>query len=309
MIAIDETGSFDASSPAAHFFVAVHLRQYETIYDAQRERFMTWEGSLDRSLKNARGEIKGSALSDAQLFEFARKVVCSHYPIRITPVMFRPAENPVEIVGKHRTVLVLGTQEISNWYADHGNRKLALTYQELSHWIENLNHQQFLKILILGICIYDSFVNTIGHAISGGHDDELLRIALKIDRDFIREPQTEKFWREILRSLIYHRSVENPVPLLTDWTNSGHPFLDKYRADGALDFRAIFQEACSFERSHEHFEIRIADGVSTIFSRHFNLNRCSDAYDLIRHCITADGHVPEIRLNDFDLVARKPRWV
>jgi hypothetical protein len=65
----------------------------------------------------------------------------------------------------------------------------------------------------------------------------------------------------------------------------------------------LFENHCQFVSSHEHFEIRIADGIGTIFSRFLNDGRCKRAYDLLRPCICANGHVPEYLLNDFDLSA------
>lgn len=53
--------------------------------------------------------------------------------------------------------------------------------------------------------------------------------------------------------------------------------------------------------SHDHFEIRIADIVSTIVSRFFNRRRCTQAYSLVRKCFLADGKMRQLVLNDFDM--------
>jgi len=52
IISIDESGSFSASSNLRHFFVAVHLRQDELLYNDKMNQFVAWENSLPKSLKN-----------------------------------------------------------------------------------------------------------------------------------------------------------------------------------------------------------------------------------------------------------------
>ena len=64
IIAIDESGSFGMGSTDRSFFIAVHIRQRKTFYKLKYCQFTEWECSLPKSLKNARGEIKSSSLSD-----------------------------------------------------------------------------------------------------------------------------------------------------------------------------------------------------------------------------------------------------
>lgn len=79
IIAIDETGSFNPDSKYRNFFVAVHIRQRKTLYKLKQRQFIQWESSLPKSLKNPKGEIKSSLLSDEQLIEFARNIICDHF--------------------------------------------------------------------------------------------------------------------------------------------------------------------------------------------------------------------------------------
>ena len=109
VIAIDESGSFAEGAEARHFFAAVHLRQRKTLYKLKQSQFLDWERSLSRSLKNARGEIKGSVLSDDELVKFAHRVMCAHPFLGITPFSIRPADNPKVIVDKHRAIQLMGT--------------------------------------------------------------------------------------------------------------------------------------------------------------------------------------------------------
>ena len=111
IIAIDETGSFSTGSKDRSFFIAVHLRQRKTLYKLKRQHFTEWEGSLPKVLKNPKGEIKSSSLSDDQLTDFARRVVCTHYRVGITPFTVRPSVNTASVIGKHRQVALTGIRE------------------------------------------------------------------------------------------------------------------------------------------------------------------------------------------------------
>jgi hypothetical protein len=301
IIAIDETGTFNESSTRLNFFIAIQIRQRKTLYRQKHDEFRSWEASIDRSLKNHKGEIKTSSLSDDQLFDFARRVMTGAVPVGITPLAIRPADNPLAVFDKHCAVKLIGIRAGVDWYRKKGRVGLGRTYEELGNWFEKLNYQQRMKILLLEKCVADSFTNAIGHSISGKYDSELTRIRFKIDKDFVREPRTEIFWRELLRNELYSRSVEHPIPVLKEWEENGHPFLDMYHKNGSFDFNLLFRKNCGFENSHEHFEIRVADAVNTIFSRFLNDRRCGRAYNLVRRCILRDGHVQQFVLRDFDL--------
>ena len=302
IIAIDETGSFDESSNGLNLFIAVQLRQRKHLYRQKERQFMAWESSIDSSLKNPKGEIKTSRLSDDQLLDFARRVMISTPWVGITPIAVCPAQNPATVMEKYRQVMLRGIHEGEKWYREHGRPGPAQTYLEFGNWLKKLNYQQFMKVIVLSICIVDSFTNAVGHSISGRYDDELTRLRFKIDRDFIRGLPVERFWRELLRNGLYNRTLERPLPIPNTWKKRGHPFLKMYeKDDGTYDFNQLFTKHCSFGLSHEHFEIRISDGVNTIFSRYLNGGSCAPAYTLIRHSILRDGKIIQIVLGDSDL--------
>ena len=130
---------------------------------------------------------------------------------------------------------------------------------------KNLNYAQFLKIYVLGDCVAEALVNTVGHSVTGKYDNELTRTRYLIDRDFIREPRHNSFWHELLRNQIYHASKKNPLPLLKKWKKKGHPFLTKYMKNGILNLNELFWKRLEFVSSHMFFEIRIADAVTRYF--------------------------------------------
>lgn len=301
IIAVDESGSFAARSSDRHFFVAAHVRQRKTLHKLKRQQFLSWERSLPRNLKNPKGEIKGSALSDAQLAEFARKVVCSTYYVGITPYAIRPSENPEAIVEKHRGVMVRSIEAGHDLYSKQGKKDLARTFDEFANWVRKLSYAQTLKIVVLGECIVAALVNAVGHAITGKYDYELPNLRFLIDRDFIKERRPDLFWHELLRNQLWHAGKNNPVPLLDKWQKQGHPFLDKFRRKGYLDFNELFWKQCSFVNSHEIFEVRIADMINTILARYWNSKGCREPYRLVRRCFLHHGRITQLILNDFNL--------
>jgi hypothetical protein len=304
IIAIDESGAFDSESPSLNFFVAAHLRQRRTLYEHKRLQFMAWERSLPSSAKNPRGEIKSTLLSDADLHKFVEKVIRPLPVVGITPYSIRGIDNPRAVVEKHREVALIGTREGVKLYAMQGKRGLAQTVEEFGNWLKNLSYNHYLKIWVLGGCIYTALVNTIGHSISGGHDiQELPRIRYKIDRDFIKEPQHLVFWRILLRNQLWSHSALDPLPVLHTWKQQNHPFLEIFGDERHAAITGIFEQRCDFLLSHEHFEIRLADTVATILNRYWNHQRCAPQYDLIVRSFLRDKRVNGIILNDFDLLS------
>ncbi len=301
IIAIDETGSFSADSNELQFFVAIHMRQRKTLYKIKQRHFSDWESLLPSSLKNSKGEIKSSSLSDEQLFSFAKKVIGSNPIIRITPLAINPVDNPKAKIDKYRKVMLIGINEGVKGYNALGREIDAKIYQEFGNWLKKLNYAQFLKIYVLGDCIAEALVNTVGHSITGKYDNELPNIRYLIDRDFIKEPRHNSFWHELLRNQIYHSSKTNPLPLLKKWKKQGHPFLTKYMKDGYMNLNELFWKRLEFVSSHIYFEIRIADAVNTIISRYFNKHECINAYKIIKKFICKDRRVHKIILKDFDL--------
>src|ERR1700737_2244498 len=172
VIAIDESGSFGSESPLYNFFVAVHIRQRKTLYEQKRRQFDQWENKLPRSLKDNKGEFKGSALSDGQLAEFVRRVIRAHYLVRITPVTIRATDNPITVVDKHREVVLIGVRDGTQFYSEHGRVGPARTYEEFGNWLQNLGYSHFVKLLVLGHCITRARVDSIGHSVSARYDRE-----------------------------------------------------------------------------------------------------------------------------------------
>jgi hypothetical protein len=213
----------------------------------------------------------------------------------------RRVDNPPQIVEKHPAVVEISTRTGVELYNGQGKVALGRTVNDFGNWYRNLGHVQYMKTRMLGWCIHTALVNAVGHAISGGYDrDELPRIRYKIDRDFIKEPRHQVFWRILSRNQTWDGSKYDPLPFLDSWKED-HPFLETIDGEKHTCITEIFQERTEFVASHQHFEIRIADAVATILSRFFNQGQCTDAYRLITGAFLRDGKVHQAILNDFDL--------
>ena len=301
IIAIDETGSFRPKSRKFSFFIAIHLRESGSLLKDKENQYHDWESSLPKSLKNHRGEIKGNALSEEQLLSFVRDVILKSHYVGITPIRFRPIENTENVISDHKTIQLAGINDVILQAQKANNSHIAKTYRDFANWFRNLNYQQYMKIFLLGMCIVDGLRNTIGHAISGGYDNELVDIKYLIDKDFLKGKEQDIFWHELLRNQLYSFSQQDPINLLNTWKETGHPFVDKYASSGYFDLNKIFWDNSSFVESHDNFQIRIADIVCSILSRRYNSESCKIPYNYLKKCFLKDGKIHHVILNRVDI--------
>ena len=300
IIAIDETGDFRPNSNKSNFFIAIHLRQSVSLLKDKEKQYFDWESSLPKSLKNSKGEIKGNALSGEQQLTFVRDVILKNHYVGITPIRFRSIENTEKIISDHKVIQLAGIND-SILQAQKANKPhSAKTYRDFANWFRNLNYQQYMKIFLLGMCIVDGLRNTIGHAISGGYDDELVDIKYLIDKDFLKGKEQDIFWHELLRNQLYSFSLQDPICLLKTWKETGHPFVEKYARGGYFDLNELFWKNCEFVESHEYFQIRIADIVCSILSKRYNSNSSKKAYNYLKKCFSKNGKMHHVILNSVD---------
>lgn len=303
LIAIDESGSFGAATKDINFFVALHLRQGKRRPEQKRDQFLAWERTLPASLKSSKGEFKGAALSDEHLHEFAIRVFGSSPVVGITPVAINTFDQSAATVRKHRHVALVGIREGVKGYRALGRPAVAQTFDEMGNWFQKLDNGIYLKIVLLGECIVKALINSMGHAISGGYDDELVNLRYLIDRDFVRNDRHMTFWRELLRNQLWHITSKRPIPLLNEWRTTGHPFLTKFTRNGKPDLNVLFTKNCEFASSHLHPELRMVDMTAAILTRYLNKRRAARAYGVIRHFFLHHGKIEKIELRDFDLDA------
>lgn len=300
-IAIDETGDFSPKSNKYHFFSAVHLLSTGNNLDLIKNKLFEWEKLLPRSLKNHKGEIKGSSLSNDQLDKFIDLVLLSKPKIPISVVTIIPKLNHYAIINKHKQIQLKGILEGIELFKKLGRPEIAKTVNDFFYWFRKLSYSNFIKIELLGLIIYKSLRVSIGTLISSKKEDELLNLSFIIDEIFLKGFQQNTFWHELLRNQIYSESMKEPLPFLIDW-GPDHPFISKYRnKDGIMDFNDLFWNNCSFEKSHLNYEIRIADYVNSILSKVFNENIRFERNQEFFNCIIPKKEIRSYIFKNFDL--------
>ena len=304
IIALDETGSFHSDSNRLNFYSSATIRSEKKLYQIKADQFEKWESTLSPSLKSPQGEFKSSVLPEAALYNFVRQVAVSKPYILIDAVAIKPIDNPENIIDKYKMLQLMGIEEGIEIFKKQGKEALSSKYNEFKNWYSKLNYQQFVKLQLLGQIISSSYRNSFGTAISSGFDDELVNTKFILDKDHIRGREQNSFWREILRNQMYSYSVKNPLPLLDEWQKTGHPFLDKYGAEGFINLNRLFWKNCSFEDSKSHFELRIADAVNTILSTYHNDKKNVRSFSLLKHLFMGDQKITGFLFHDFNLDER-----
>jgi len=305
IIGIDEVGDFAINSEKFHFFIAVMLDQNRNGLEIKKEQFSNWLKTIPAEKKNKNGEVKGTDLTDEELFFFANQVIVSDPITRLIQVRVIPAENPPEIIEKFKEIEINRLEQGIQFYKEQGKDRIVKDLQKLIFWYKNRNYQHYLKMLVLHRTISKVLYETIGVSIllsllpENNPEMNLLNIQLKIDRDFINGPQPRIFWGEMLRNAIRTFTNQKPIPVLDTWRKTGHPFLEKYSMpDGKMNFKEILKENCNFFHSHEHFEIQMADIAGNIVHRFQNYGRCKDAYDkLVEKLIKKQIDITHLILN------------
>lgn len=300
IIAIDESGDFSEESTSRHFFCGISIRQQNDLYSQKKDQFLDWEKSLPKRLKDSKGEFKSSNLSEENLSAFVENVIDIDPIIRITPIQFRPSENPRNVIEKHRNIQLAGINDGIIYYTKQGNVKLAKTYTDYSNWYRKLSYSEYMKLFLLGACITKSLTNTFGHAIAQGYDSELVALRFILDEGYVKSREQNTFWHETLRNQLYFFSQKDPLPLLIEWQKTGHSVLDKYQKEGHIDLNELFWQNCKFASSQDNFEIRIADAVNTILNRYHNQGACRRSYEVMKDNFAKDGKITDYRLNDIN---------
>jgi hypothetical protein len=271
------------------FFVAVLLDQSNNGIELKREQFKNWFESLPKEKINEKGEIKGSDLTDEELFLFVKSVYNADPIIRQEIVSMHPKENPEELMKQFKKIEVENLTKVSELAKLEGKHEMAKQYERMAIWHKNakkMHYPHFFKLILLRDIISKSFNVAVGVSILlemlGDKDSvNLLNIKFKIDQDFVRGNDPTIYWKELLRNHFISNSLKNPIPALDTWKQTGHPFLEKYKGkdDDTYNVRDIIKNNCDFLESHENFEIQIADITGIIINRFFNRNKAIDAYN------------------------------
>lgn len=279
---IDESGNFSSDSKLLNFFVAVHIDQNQNKYETKKEQYLAWEATIPDDKKDKKGEIKGQRLTDNFLYDFYEKVISPDPKILISVVRIIPAENPVEILEKHKQYEINQFQNMIDKAILSGHESWAKGYKDILAWYQNKNYNLVLKIKCLERLLTLSINRVLGWGqlsfiLDKGDEKNIRDISFKIDKDIVKSVSTQVLWNEIFRQYWQQISKTEPIELIDKWSENEHPVLKYYAGkDNSLNLKKVMKKNTHFMNSNESWEIRMADLIGTILHRGNNANRCVD---------------------------------
>ncbi len=316
IIAIDETGDFSPKSKLKSFFVAVLLQQQNGSLESKKQQYKLWLNTIPKDKFNSKNEIKGSDLTEEELFQFTEMVYTKEPCVINQVVYFSPSQNPEDLMKSIKESEVKNIEKLVD-LANSKNKPIwAEFYKKLSIWHRNskkMNYQHFMKLVLLKRLINQAFINAVGISIvyeiikEDSKSENLLNIKFKIDKDFISGKEANQYWKETLRKSFQTYNEKNPIPSLEDWREKGHPFLEKYKGKNKDEFlfTDLFRENCDFLESDENWEIQIADITGIIFNRYFNKNKAQKAFKNLGKCVKNEN-ITELNLSNITELLTEP---
>jgi hypothetical protein len=271
-IGIDESGNFTESGERV-FLVASFVRPGRSEQTAELLR--TWERSLPPEYRTSRGEVKGHLLEEPALLSFVDEVLrAADPPVRYYCAGVDLDDATFEAIEGQQTHTAQQMQAGIEMYRNQGKDffRIANRYENMLGWWNNLNREQVLHVVMLTHMIPTSLNFAIGWSVAHGFDDELGELRFKVDESFISASDEKKlFWRDMLRSHLWQDSVtRGGIMTIKEW-DEDHPFLttffEKDLGDGRVQLTHEFKDRIDFYKSHETFEIRLADIVGSILRR------------------------------------------
>jgi hypothetical protein len=271
IIGIDDSGDFD--DDRLGFFVAVFIRPKK--HRKIGQIFQEWEATLPPDTKDKNGEVKGYKLSNSQLLDFAETILQNNiYGIRFRAFAISTLPEVKQNAIGQRDRNVKQYEKAIQDYRKQGTEyyQIAAQYTDLKKWLSKRSTKTLLKIELLGITIIDSLNWAIIYSTKRNFSRELADLQFKIDKAFIGKPENLPFWKDIVRTQLWHFSyTEQGIIHIANW-NSHHPFVKKFydkksdRTKGI--FTPAFKQSIDFYDSSDNFEVRIADIIaSAIFRR------------------------------------------
>lgn len=282
IIGIDETGSFALTNKEMNLFAGVHFVD-ETERNTATANLDKWKSKYKR-FKNYQGEIKGASLNNEMTMDFVDMVIMTCPTLYISCCAVIPAQHTKRDIQLFRDHHIKSIDEGIRKFRSLDNEQMALEYTHLRNWYRKINYQLLLKTWILGEMIGFSFVEHVTQVILDNKDRTLGTIQINIDRDFIHDPQTTIFWKDLLRSHFYSYTYEHHIPVLKEWPLN-HPFYvarDRSESGLIIDTEHVFKNGCNFVNSHQNPEIQIADILASIISGYNNRKLFAKPYGKIR---------------------------
>jgi hypothetical protein len=271
-IGIDDIGAFSAQGGRAYIAAAFVRPNRST---ATHELLRSWEKGVPNDSRTSGGEVKGHLVPDELLIQFIDYVMLKADP----PLRYECAGVDLDpqtfaaINGQRRLTVEQMRAGIEHYRAQgDAFRKIANRYDNMLGWWQKLTDGQLLQVLMLSHIIPPALNFAIGWSTANGFDDELGDLRFKLDEGFLSTSNEKKvFWKDMLRSHLWQATkTRGALITIKEWGDD-HPFLKTFVArdlgDGKVELTPEFRERIAFYKSHETFEIRLADIIGNIVRR------------------------------------------
>jgi hypothetical protein len=283
LIGIDESGDF--SSERSSFYVSVFIRpKFQTEIEWL---FNKWEKTIPKEFRDSGGEVKGYLLNEEQLTNFVEQVMFNQKTnIRYSCFGISTSKKNLEAAQFQKDLNIQQIKDAIIGYKNQGGEfvKTSNIYGNLLGWWQKLHLTNVIKIKLLGQIICDSLNFAIGWSAANDFDKELRCLQFKLDKCFIDNDTKQIFWKDVLRSQIWHYSVAKGGILdIAEWTEK-HPFNTTFvghDAEHAI-LKPEFSKRIGFYDSKRTFEVRVADIVASIMNRYINKEELSELFGIIR---------------------------
>ena len=271
-IGIDDVGSFSGRGGRA-FVSAAFVRPGRR--EETRELLRSWEKGIPPQFRAAGGEVKGHRVSEESLTQFVDDVMLrSDPPIRYECVGVELGPKTFSAVTGQRRHTAEQFRAGIERYREQGDEfhKIANRYANMLGWWEKLTDEQLLQLLMLNHVIPAALNFAIGWSTANRFDVELGDLRFKLDEGFLSTSEEKKlFWKDMLRSHLWQATkTRGGLITIKEWKDD-HPFLKTFVArdlgDGRVELTPEFRERLDFYKSHETFEIRLADIIGSIVRR------------------------------------------
>lgn len=297
IIAIDESGNFNKDSNKMNLFIAAQIFSEAKLLKTKKKQFENWEKNISKEKKDKNDEVKGQLLGKVELRSFLKNVIFQKPEIKFSIISIKPSENRNTIIKKHHDIEIEQLKYSKEIFQEANAKKRDINFfEQYVKWLNKRNESQYLKLMCLKRCIYESFVNTFINGMALNNTDELLSINFKIDNDFISNEN--KYWKLYLIRHLHEYTKKRGIPILDTWPKD-HPVLKKYIRKGKFYLKNPFEDNLNFLDSKTNFEIRIADIAAIIVNRYFNSIGYKSLYQNIRKKISPKIGHHHLILNDF----------
>lgn len=271
-IGIDDVGTFTPGTEFGYIAAAV-VRPGRS--EELRDLLRSWEKQVPSEYRGPSGEVKGHALPDETLSSFVHEVMLKAEPplryeclgVELVPETFEAAQEQ-----RRRTAeqLVEGIER----YRAQGDefRRIANTYENMLGWWKNITDANVLKLILQSHIVVDTLNFAIGWSAANSFDGELGDLQFKLDEGFLSTSEDRKrFWKDLLRSHIWQTTYTmGGLISIEEWTDE-HPFnktfIHKDLGGNNVELTHEFKTRIQFYKSHQTFEIRLADIIGTNIRR------------------------------------------